>query len=188
MSHQRIAPVDPPFSERLEESFRVVMPPGMPPLNIFRTVGNNKRVLSRMVRGGLLDKGSVSIAQRELIILRACARCEAEYEWGVHVAIFAAQAGFTEQQIVSTCSDSIDAAIWSDEQQALLHLVDELHATAQLSDDTWTKLSIYFSGEQIIELVMLAGLYHAVSYIVNGLKIEHEHFAPRFPLAAKNET
>jgi alkylhydroperoxidase family enzyme len=124
MSQPRIKAIEPPYTDRLQESFNTVMPTGMPPLNIFRTVGNNQRVLSRMVRGGLLDRGSVSIAQRELVILRACAICGAEYEWGVHVAGFALKAGFSEDQIAGTCSKSIDVSLWSEEQQVLLQQVE----------------------------------------------------------------
>lgn len=184
MPNQRIKSVQSPYSEQLQESFNVVMPPGMPPLNIFRVMGNNERVLSRMVKGGLLDKGSISIAQRELVILRACAICNAEYEWGVHVAAFGAKAGFSEAQIADTCSRVVSLEIWSDEQRSLIRLVDELNSSANISDDAWEELSEYFSHQQLIELVMLAGLYHAVSFIVNGLRIEHEKFAPPFPDAA----
>ena len=182
MSQPRIKSIEPPYTEQLQESFDAVMPLGMPPLNIFRTVGVNERVLSRMVRGGLLDKGSISIAQRELVILRACANCGAEYEWGVHVAGFAVKAGFSEDQIAGTCSKLLDVNIWTEEQQVLLQFVDELHTTSRLADATWSELSKFFSDEQLIELVMLAGLYHAVSFIVNGLKIENESFAATFPI------
>ena len=181
MSQSRIKSIEPPYTDEIQESFNVVMPQGMPPLNLFRAVGNNERVLSRMVRGGLLDKGSISIAQRELVILRACAMCGAEYEWGVHVAGFAKKAGFSEDQIAGTCSKSIDVSIWSEEQQMLLQLVDELHVSSHLEDETWRELSKIFAGEQLIELIMLAGLYHAVSFVVNGLNIENETFAPKFP-------
>jgi alkylhydroperoxidase family enzyme len=183
MQNQRIKSIEPPYSERIQESFSVVMPSGMAPLNIFRAVGNNERVLSRMVKGGLLDKGSISIAQRELIILRACAICKAEYEWGVHVAAFALKAGFTQEQIADTCSESPDSGIWTPEQLALIRLVDELNRTANLTDEVWTNLREHFSSEQLIEVIMLAGLYHAVSFVVNGLRIEHEKFAPGFPKA-----
>ena len=188
MSQPRIKSIEPPYTDQIQECFNVVMPPGMPPLNIFRTVGNNERVLSRMVRGGLLDRGTVSIAQRELVILRACAMCGAEYEWGVHVAGFATKAGFSEEQISGTCSKSIDASIWSREQQVLLQLVDELHVSSNLETETWSELSKLFTDEQLIELIMLAGLYHAVSFVVNGLKIENETFAPRFPNSVRAET
>ena len=181
MQNQRVKSKEPPYSAQLQESFNTIMPPGMEPLNIFRVVGNNERVLSRMVKGGLLDRGSISIAQRELVILRTCALCKAEYEWGVHVATFAAKAGFTQEQIRNTCSVVIDSEIWTSEQLALLRLVDELHQSAHLSDEVWEALSQSITDEQMIELIMLAGLYHAVSFIVNGLRIEQEKFAPSFP-------
>jgi alkylhydroperoxidase family enzyme len=184
MQNQRIKSLEPPYSEQIQNLFSVVMPQGMSPLNIFRAVGNNERVLSRMVRGGLLDKGSISLAQRELVILRTCAICKAEYEWGVHVAGFAAKAGFTPEQISDTCSDSANAGIWSSEQLLLMQLVDEFNQTATLSDEVWVKLREKFSEEQMIEVIMVAGLYHAVSFVVNGLRIEHEKFAPSF---LKNE-
>ncbi len=181
MSNPRVEPVDAPYSDALRSSFEVVMPRGVPPLNIFRTIGRNPRVLSRMVKGGLLDRGSITIAQRELVILRACAVCGAEYEWGVHVAAFAAKAEFSETQIADTCSSTIDKALWSPEQQSLVTMVDELHSQATISDGSWARLEQHFAHEQLVELLMLAGLYHAVSFVVNGLRISHEDFAPKFP-------
>lgn len=181
MPNERIDLVSEPYSKSLQESFNAVMPAGMPPLNIFRTIGNNERVLSRMVKGGLLDKGSISIAQRELVILRACALCNAEYEWGVHVAAYAVKAGFSKRQIADTCSEHPSAAVWTTEQIALIALVDELHQNANVSDELWAQLGEYFSNEQLIEILMLAGFYHAVSFVVNGLRVENEAFAARFP-------
>lgn len=182
MSKQRVQAVNVPYSDALQNSFDVVMPPGIPPLNIFRTVGRNPRVLSRMVRGGLLDKGSITIAQRELVILRACAVCGAEYEWGVHASIYGPKTRFSETQIADTCASTIDKALWSEEQQSLIKMVDELHSQATMSDSTWTSLTKHFNDEQLVELIMLAGLYHAVSFVVNGLRVENEVFAPEFPV------
>ena len=182
MTAQRVEALQPPYDEAVQASFNLIMPDGVPPLNIFRTVGNNARVLSRMVQGGLLDLGSVTIAQRELVILRACANCRAEYEWGVHVAAFGEKAGFSAQQIAATCDPQVSDVLWSAEQQVLLRAVDELHQSADLSDEAWTALAAHFSCEQIIEIVMLAGLYHAVSFVVNGLRVEKEPFAPTFPV------
>lgn len=181
MSSPRIAPLDPPYTDDLRQSFDVVMPPGAAPLNILRTVGRNPRVLSRMVRGGLLDKGSVSIADRELVILRACARCGASYEWGVHAAIFGDAAGLGAEQLDDTWSDIVEASLWSEAQKALLEMVDQLHRHAQLDDGAWAALSEHFDEQQVIELIMLAGLYHAVSFMVNALRIEAEPFATPAP-------
>ena len=173
----RITPLEPPYSEELQRSFDVVMPPGVPPLNIFRTVGRNPRVLSRMVRGGLLDRGSISVADRELVILRACAVCKADYEWGVHAAIFADQTGFTSEQVADTRADSIDSNLWTREQLLLMRMVDSLHNSSQLDDELWHYLHAVYTEEQLVELVMLAGLYHAVSFVVNAFRVEAESFA-----------
>jgi alkylhydroperoxidase family enzyme len=177
----RIKAVTTPYSEDVQKAFDTIMPPGMPPLNIFTSVANNPRILQRMVAGGLLDKGSISILTREIVILRTCALCKAEYEWGVHVAGFAMKAKLTQAQIDDTLSANINRSLWNDEQANLLALADELHNTQGISDALWLSLSDHFSHEQSIELIMLAGLYHAVSFIVNGLKVPNETFAPSFP-------
>jgi len=177
----RIAPLDAPFSDDVEADFNTIMPPGMPPLSIFKTVAHNPRVLHRMVMGGLLDKGSISLADRELVILRTCGLCNAEYEWGVHVAGFSAKAGFNEQQISDTASEYSNLSLWRSEQQLLIKLADQLHGTNQVDDALWASLSEVYQAEQLIELIMLAGLYHAVSFMVNACRIERELFAPAFP-------
>ena len=79
MLNPRIAPIEPPYPADVQASFDVLMR-GAPPLLLFRTVARNPRVLQRMMAGGLLDRGSISLRSRELMILRTCARCVAEYE------------------------------------------------------------------------------------------------------------
>lgn len=177
----RISAISAPYSDEVQDAFDTIMPTGMVPLNIFTTVANNPRILQRMVAGGLLDKGSISIQAREIIILRTCALCKAEYEWGVHVAGFAMKAKLTQAQIDDTLSTNINKTLWNDEQASLIALADELHNSQSISDALWSSLSDHFSHEQSIELIMLAGLYHAVSFIVNGLKLPNEAFAPSFP-------
>ena len=177
----RIPPLEAPFTADVEADFNIVMPPGMPPLSIFKTVAHNPRVLHRMVRGGLLDKGSISLAERELVILRTCGLCKAEYEWGVHVAGFAAKAGFNAQQISDTAGEHSDLTLWNSEQQLLIQLADQLHETNQVDDALWARLSEVYQPDQLVELIMLAGLYHAISFMVNACRIEREPFAPTFP-------
>ena len=177
----RISPVEPPFSDSISADFKTVMPAGMPPLAIFKTVAHNPRVLNRMVSGGLLDKGSISLADRELVILRTCGLCKAEYEWGVHVAGFSAKAGFSAQQVKDTVNPLSDSTLWSADQRLLIEMVGQLHQSNQIDDKLWADLSSSYAPEQLIELVMVAGLYHAVSFVVNAFRIEREAFAPVFP-------
>ena len=101
MPSPRVTPIEPPYPADLQASFDTIMQ-GAPPLALFRTVARNPRVLKRMLAGGLLDRGSISLRSRELMILRTCARCGAEYEWGVHIATFGAKAQWTPEQTRST--------------------------------------------------------------------------------------
>lgn len=178
MSAARIRPVDPPYAADVQAAFDVVMR-GAPPLKLFRTMAHNPRVLQRLMAGGLLDRGSISLRQRELMILRTTARCGGEYEWGVHVAAFAAKAGITEAEWRATESGA-DPGSWSAHDRLVLTLADALYETHTVDDTLWAELRAAFDDAQLIELVMLAGQYHGVSFLVNALRIEHETGAPRF--------
>ena len=174
----RIQPIDPPFSAEVQAAFDVVMR-GAPPLKLFRTVARNPRVLQRLMAGGLLDRGSITLRQRELMILRTTARCGAEYEWGVHVAAFASKAGISEAEWRAT-ADGSDPGSWSAQDRLVLRLADALYDTHGVDDALWAELSAAFDDAQLIELIMLAGQYHGVSFLINALRIEHEAGAPRF--------
>jgi alkylhydroperoxidase family enzyme len=182
MSTPRIAPVDPPYPDGLQADFDKLMR-GAPPLLLFRTVARNPRVLQRFMAGALLDRGSISLRSRELMILRTCARCGAEYEWGVHVAVFGAKAQWNPEQIRASVHGGAGDPCWRVEDRLVIRLADQLHDTHQVDDALWSELAAHFAPEQLVELIMLAGLYHAVSYLINATGVQHEAFAPRFPQA-----
>lgn len=181
MTDPRITPLEPPYDADTQASFDSLMR-GAPPLLLFRTVARNPRVLQRMLAGGLLDRGSISLRQRELMILRTCANCGAEYEWGVHVALFGAKAQWSPEHIRASARGSAEDAGWSADERLILRLADQLHASSTVDDALWAELARYFADDQLIELIMLAGLYHAVSFMVNATGVRSEEFAPAFPI------
>jgi alkylhydroperoxidase family enzyme len=183
MTEPRIAPLDPPYPPKVQADFDKLMR-GAPPLLLFRTRARNPRVLQRMMDGALLDRGSIPLRARELMILRTCARCGAEYEWGVHVAVFGTKAQWTPAQLRSSVRGSGADECWSDEDRLVMRLADQLHDTSQVDDALWGTLSERFAPDQLVELIMLGGLYHAVSFVINAARVQHETFAPRFPEAA----
>jgi alkylhydroperoxidase family enzyme len=176
LSAPRIAPLDAPYEPEIQGLFDKVMPPGQGPLVLFRTLAQNPRVLSRIMGGGLLDKGSLTLRQRELMILRTTANCACAYEWGVHVTIFADKAGLGPSEIAAT----IDRGSLIGEDGLIFALADALHDHAAIEDDLWVKLATVFSHQQIIELLVLAGFYHSISYVANGLRIATEPYAAQF--------
>lgn len=179
----RITPLEPPYPTDVQAAFDVVMR-GAPPLALFRTVARNPRVLARMMAGGLLDRGSITIRQRELMILRTTALCGAEYEWGVHVAAFNGKCAWTAAELAASVHGEGNATVWAAEERLVVQLADALHLEQNVSDALWQELRGAFAEDQLIELLMLAGLYRAVSYLVNATRVAHEPFAPRFPAAA----
>ena len=183
MDEARIPPAPRPYPPEIEESLARLMGPGVEPLRLFRTLAQNPRVLSRFLAGGLLDKGSISLRERELAILRTTARCGSEYEWGVHVAFFAGKAGLTDEQVASLAHGGAADPCWTPGEALLIRLCDELHETSTVSDALWSALRAERSEEAMLELLMLAGSYRMVSYLTNALRLPREPYAARFPLS-----
>lgn len=180
MPESRIAPLEAPYEQSIAEAFGRITPPGREPLKLFRTMARNPRVLQRMFAGNLLDKGSIELRDRELVILRTCARCGSEYEWGVHVAFFAKRAGLDERQIAATRAAEPDGTALSARDALLFELVDALHDEADVPDAAWNRLAAHFTPEQLLELIALTGYYHTISFMTNALRIDLEIGAARF--------
>jgi alkylhydroperoxidase family enzyme len=163
---------------------------GVPPLKLFRTLalnlplGAGMGVLGRYMLGRNTDVAAgFDLRTRELVIDRVTARCGCEYEWGVHVAAYGEAAGLTAEQIYSLVHGSASDDCWSETDGAVLAFVDELHDGGDVTDPTWSAMSSRFSDEILLELLVLAGWYHAISYVANGARTELEDWAPRFPTA-----
>jgi 4-carboxymuconolactone decarboxylase len=181
---ERIPPLEPPYPPDVETTLSAMMPPGMEPLRLFRTLAHNPRVLEKIRSSNLLDRGSLDRKDREIVILRTTARCRAEYEWGVHVVAFARRFGITDEQIAGTVTAGASNPCWDPKERALIQLVDELHDTATLSEDLWNGLCRDFEPAQLVELIVLTGFYHTISFVIGALGVDLESGAERFPSAS----
>jgi alkylhydroperoxidase family enzyme len=152
-----------------------------PTQNIFRTLAHNPRVTKRfgLFVAGLLGKGSLPARERELVILRMGWRCGSVYEFGQHTVIGRA-AGLTHDEIVAVTLVP-DQREWSDLDRDLIALADELYDGNTVSDATWARLAARWSEAQLIELLMLAGVYWMVSGFLNSTGVELEPGAPGWP-------
>jgi alkylhydroperoxidase family enzyme len=177
----RIAPAKPPFSEDIQAAFDRIMPAGAPPLALFTTLARDDRLFARLRGGALLDKGHLTLRQRELVISRVTARSGSEYEWGVHVAFFGQAAGLDAAMLDSLANGGDDDSCWSSEDRLLIRACDQLHATSDIDDSLWSEMSTQFSDMALIEVLMLAGFYRTVSYLANALRLPLEPYGARFP-------
>jgi 4-carboxymuconolactone decarboxylase len=181
----RIAPVEPPYAPPIAESLAKWMPPGShgaPPLALFRTLVLHPHLSDRMrpLGAALLRSTTVATRDRELMILRTCARLGAEYEWGVHVTAFATAVGLTAAEVAATCAP-LAAHPWSPADAQLLALADQLRDTGRVSDELWRSLAASRSAPELLELITLAGFYHLISFVANAAAVDHEPWAARFP-------
>jgi len=176
----RIAPLEPPYASEIQAQFDRIMR-GAPPLMLFRVMAGHARAWEKLRGGSLLDAGPLSLREREIVIDRTCALNRCEYEWGVHVAIFAAPAKLSEEQVRATVHGPADAPCWSAAEQALLAAVDALHHRATLSEGEFAALSKHYDDDKVLEIIMLCGAYRTVSYLCNGLRLPLEANAARFP-------
>ncbi len=176
----RIAPLEPPYETEIQGQFDRIMR-GAPPLMLFRVMASNARAWDKFRAGSLLDRGPLSLREREIVIDRTCALNGCEYEWGVHVSTFAEAAQLTEAEIRATVVEGADAPCWSPAERALLSAVDALHARSTLDDDEFSQLASHFDDAKIFEVILLCGFYRTVSYLANGLRLPLEEKAARFP-------
>lgn len=84
----------------------------------------------------------------------------------------------TNDEIVSLTTGSPTDPCWSPEERALLAAVDELHDHHDLTADTWDGLDL--TDEQRLDLLLLAGWYHAISYVPRAARVPLEPGVPRF--------
>ena len=184
---ERIAPLEPPYTPEVDAALRRWMAPGAEtePLRLFRTLNVHEQLASRMrpLGAGILAHGLLDPREREIIIHRTCARAGAEYEWGVHAIAFGRPLGLTGEQLTASVNAGPEDPAWDEGERLLVELADELHDSARVSDRLWERLSARYSDEQIIELLVTAGWYRLLSYVINGAGVELEPWAERFPPA-----
>lgn len=181
----RITPLSPPYEPPLGALLAKMTPPDAPDvLALFRVLAHNPRLAERMMSTGghFLGRGSsLPVRVREIVIDRVCARCGNEYEWGVHIAAFAQAAGLTEADIRHTVSVPADPDAWAPNEAAAIAMVDALHETSTVDDAVWDALATHYDDGQIVELLMLAGWYHAISFVCNAARVPLESWQARLP-------
>jgi 4-carboxymuconolactone decarboxylase len=185
MLEPRIAPLQPPYEPEMAAMLAKWMPPGseVEPLALFRTLAVHDGLFSRMrpLGAGILGHPRLEARERELLILRTCARAGAEYEWGVHVVAFARPLGLSEQQIAATVLGSPTDPAWSQADAQLIAAADSLYDTNGIPEALWSELAARLGDDQLLELVIVAGWYRLISYVINAAQVELEVWAERFP-------
>ena len=108
--------------------------------------------------------------QRELLILRVATVRKSDYEWAQH-AVLAGDAGLSVDEVAAVANGP-DAGEWSPLERALLRAVDELVATATITDATWSALRAELDTQQLMDLVFTVGAYETVAMAFKTFAVE----------------
>ena len=149
-------------------------------LSLFRVFALSPRFLKKGV-ANLLDRGSpLAMREREIVILRVTANNGCEYEWGVHVAAFAAHVGLDRRAVSATRAAVQPDDLWTAREGLLIRAVDGLCHDGRLNEETRSAFEATFTQAEQLEILALAGNYHTVSFVANVARLPPESFAARF--------
>lgn len=113
---------------------------------------------------------TLSVRQRELLVLRVAALRRCDYEWAQH-AVIARDAGISDDEI-ARAGNGPDAPGWSDLERAMLAAVDELVADAEISEATWETLRAELDERQLLDLIFTVGAYEVLAMALKSFAIE----------------
>jgi len=144
---------------------------GTEPPAVFLTLGRNPRMFWSwlLFAGSMMPGGRLGRRETELVILRVATLAGSEYELTQHRRL-GRRAGLTSDE-VDRVAEGPGAPGWSDADRLLLRVADELHATEDLTDATWTELRATHDERVCLELVMLVGHYRMLATALTTLRV-----------------
>jgi alkylhydroperoxidase family enzyme len=120
--------------------------------------------------GHILFGTSLSLRQRELIVLRVGHLRHSEYEWKQHL-VQGSDAGIGPGEMFRV-TQGPDAPGWSSIERAMLRAVDELLSDAFISEETWSVLAAELDTHQLMDLVFTVACYEAVAMFFNSAGVQ----------------
>ena len=120
--------------------------------------------------GHVLFASTLSVRQRELLVLRVASLRGSAYEWAQHVFL-ARDAGIDEDEIARVV-EGPDEPGWAPLDAAMVRAVDELLADAMIADDTWKVLAGELDEQQLMDLVFTVGAYDLLAMALRSFGVE----------------
>jgi alkylhydroperoxidase family enzyme len=140
--------------------------------NALATLANHPRLTRAFntFNGHILFGTTLSLRQRELIVLRVACLRDCDYEWKQHV-VQGADAGISLEEI-ERVTEGPEASGWSSLERQILQAVDELVRDALVTDETWAGLADALDTEQLMDLVFTVGCYDLIAMLFNSAGVQ----------------
>jgi len=149
----------------------LIAPPGREPARTMAVLARQPDLLGPFLSwaAALALHGVLPHREHELLALRVAANCGSEFEWVEHVE-YARDAGLGESEIAAVRERGSDGP-WTPVEAALLRAADELHASTDVSDATWSVLAAHYGTDALVEILFVVGQYTMLSMVANAAGI-----------------
>lgn len=149
--------------------------------NVYGTLANHPEMYGPWIgfAGYILRRSTLPAREREMLICRIGWLSNGEYEWSAHTRL-GMQNGLTEREITQL-AEGPESDGWSELDSAIVRAVDELHADAFITDETWARLSERFNTQQMMDLVLTVGAYNMLAQALNSFGAQLQDTMSGFP-------
>lgn len=150
------------------------------PINVHALLANHPALLNAWwtLRNYLVNGGDLEQRHCELVILRVAVHMRSWYEWGSHV-VRGIDSGLCMAEIENLRSDKRP---WGEADGALLAAVDDVAKYHAIGDETRARLAPHFTERQVMDIIVLHGMYLTLGCLINTWRIElDDHISDRLP-------
>ncbi len=120
--------------------------------------------------GHVMLATTLSLRQREILVLRVAAVSKCGYEWAQHV-LLGRDAGLDDEEI-GRIAWGADAPFWGELDAALIRSVDELVGDGAIGEATWAALAAELDTQQVMDVIFTVGAYLALATMMRSFELE----------------
>ena len=133
----------------------------------------------------ILNSTTLSVRQRETLLMRIGVLCRSEYEWAAHSRL-GRRAGMTDADVARIIAGP-DSGGGEPLEIALIRATDDLYRDDRVADDTWSALAKGLDTKQMLDVLIAVGGYRSTSMAINsaGVQLDANMADFRFPAALR---
>jgi len=151
--------------------------------NVFVTFVRNPPAdrLRGPINQHILNSTTLSVRQRETLLMRIGVLCRSEYEWAAHSRL-GRRAGMTDADVERIVAGP-ESGGGDPLEVALIRATDELYRDDRVSDETWAALAKGLDTKQLLDVLIAVSGYRATSMAINtaGVQLDANMADFRFP-------
>ena len=140
--------------------------------NVFVTFVRNPPAdrLRGPINQHILNSTTLSVRQRETLLMRIGVLCRSEYEWAAHSRL-GRRAGMTDADVARIVAGP-ESGGGDPLEVALIRATDELYRDDRVSDETWAALAKGLDTKQLLDVLIAVGGYRATSMAINSAGVQ----------------